>query len=68
MWSQGFIQAVLLMSVFERRLSFRMLHFMKKISQGNSTEKVGSGGTVSFTVCPQRSPSGYLAGKTPDKC
>ena len=26
---QGFIQAVLLMSIFERRLSFQMLYFMK---------------------------------------
>ena len=29
-YSQGFIQAVLLISVFERRLSFRMLYFVKK--------------------------------------
>ena len=27
---QGFIQAVLLMSSFERRLSFRMLYFVEK--------------------------------------
>ena len=29
-YSQRFIQAVLLISVFERRLSFRMLYFVKK--------------------------------------
>ena len=38
---QGFIQAVLVMSVFERRLSFQMLHFMKKLTQDGSTMKVG---------------------------
>ena len=31
MWSQRFIQAILLMPIFERRLSFRIVYFAKNI-------------------------------------
>ena len=32
-WDQAFIQAVLLMSIFEQKLSFRMFYFMTMITK-----------------------------------
>ena len=54
---QGFIQAVLLMSVFEKRSSFRMLYFVKMITN-HPKIKMGVGGSVNFAADPWRSLSG----------
>ena len=45
----GFIQAVLLMSVFERRLSFQMFYFVKNNHMNILKWSWGPGCTVSFT-------------------
>ena len=62
---QGFIQAVLLMSVFGRRLSIRMLYFMKNNHKIIPQGRWGSGGTVSFAAGPWLSPSRGLGSKVP---
>ena len=55
--TQLFIQAVLLMSIFEM-LYFRMLYFKKKDHKIIPQWRWGSGGTVSFVAGPWWSPSG----------
>ena len=47
---QGFIQVVLLMSVFEQRLSFRMFYFMTNDHEVIVKCRWGSGGAVSFAA------------------
>ena len=46
MWSQRCIQAVLLMSVFEKRLSFRTLYFVKNVPKIILKWKWGFGDAV----------------------
>ena len=54
------------MSVFERRLSFRMLHFMKNDHKIILQLRWRSASAVSFAVGPWRSPSGGLGGEASD--
>ena len=63
---QGFIQAVLPMSIFEKRLSFRMVYFMKNDHKIILQWKWGSGGNVNVVVGPWWSPSGGSGGKASD--
>ena len=60
---QGFIQAVLLMSVFEIRLSFQMLYFVKDDHKTILKWSWGSGVTVSFAAGPWQSSSGESGGR-----
>ena len=55
---QGFIQAVLLMSVIERRLSFWMFCFMENDCKTIVQWSWGSGGTVGFVANQWWSPKG----------
>ena len=50
MWIPRFIQAVLLMLVFERRLSFRMLYFMKNVNKIILICRWGFGDAVNSTA------------------
>ena len=67
MWSQRFIQAVLLMPIFERRLSFRMLYFAKKIHKIILKCRWGSGDAVNSAVGLWQSPDEDSRGKPPRK-
>ena len=64
---QAFIQAVLLMSVFEQILSFWMLYFMTNDHEVIVKCKWGSGGVVSSAVGSWQSLSSGSLGKDPEK-
>ena len=64
---QAFIQALLLMSVFEQRLSFWMFYFMKNDSKIIVKCRWGSGGDISSVVGWWWSPDGGSGGKAPEK-
>ena len=59
--NQGFIQTVLLMFLFKRRLSYISSKTITKLSY---SEGGGSGGTANFRAGPWRSPSGQSRRKT----
>ena len=67
-YDQGFFQAALLMSIFERRLSFQMLYFLKNNHKIVLQWMWGSGSTVSFTTSSWLCPSGCSGDKAPEKC
>ena len=50
------------MSIFERKLSFLVLHFLKNNHKSIAQQREWSGGTVSFTAGPWQSPSGASGG------
>ena len=60
---QGFIQPILLMSVFERRLSLRMLYFVKNDFKIVLQCPTVSGGSENFAAGPWRRPSAGSIGK-----
>ena len=67
MWSQRFIQSVLLMSIFERRLSFRMLYFMKNVHKIILKCRWVSGDAVNSAAGLCQSPGEDSRGKPPGK-
>ena len=54
---QGFIQAVFLMFVFERKLSFQMLYFVINDNKILLQKRWDSAGIVIFKACLWWSPS-----------
>ena len=65
--NQVFIQEVLLMAVFEQRLSFQMFYFMTKNPEITLKYSWVSGGAVSSAVGSWRSLGGSSGGKGRDK-
>ena len=61
--NQGFIQTVLLMFLFKRRLSYISIS-SKTITKLSYSEGGGSGGTANFRAGPWQSPSGQNHRKT----
>ena len=56
------------MSVFEKRLSFQKLYFVKNNNKIVLQRRWRSGDAVSFAAGPWWSPSGGSGVKTPEKC
>ena len=67
MIGQGFIQAVLIMSVFEGRLRFRMSYFIKDENKIILQWMWRSRGTVIFVAGPWQSLSGGSGGKASER-
>ena len=64
---QGFIQAVLFMSVFEQRLSFQMIYFKKNHHEIVVKCRWGSGGALSSAVSSWPSHGAGSGGKDAEK-
>ena len=65
--NQWFIQAVLLMSLFEKRLSFWMLYFLENNHEIILKPRWESTGAVRYTVGPWQRASSGSGDKTPEK-
>ena len=67
MWSQRFIQAILLMPILERRLSFGILYFAKNIHKIILKCRWRSGDAVNSAAGLWQGPGEDSRGKPPGK-